>query len=54
MQPAAISSMSCALCIGETAAGQTIEVAPLIFVAAGFGLQDRDIKSMQFFYALRG
>ena len=49
MQPAAISSMSCALCIGETAAGQTIEVAPLIFVAAGFGLQDRDIKACSSF-----
>jgi hypothetical protein len=30
-----------------------IEVAPLIFVAAGFGLQDRDIKARSFFYAIR-
>ena len=50
----AISSMPCALCIGETAAGQTIEVAPLIFVAAGLEMQDRNIKSAQFFYAIRG
>jgi hypothetical protein len=30
-----------------------IEVAPLIFVAAGFGLQDREYKSAQVFYAIR-